>query len=312
LDNNPVTGKSIVLPTGVKAVGANRLLSAPTAIDHPIAIRNDIDAAIADGERKVLIENAYIAANNVGHALGNNIDDQSWHRLGQLFAKDGWRAKAAIAFCVGPEHAEMCETDYDGVAARPRLSASSHWLVQPVINVRDDGKYATMRSYLIHFNTTAEYGSGLTDGVYPNNAVKLENGTFKFDVAAPDQPFLSAPSWKAGWMHKEPRAPRGEPTKQAIDPLHIFPADVPRTSMPLRHHGSVPGDMILWPDIKPMWFSYTNPVSGRVPANYCPDLKTCEKDLVAAQQAKALAHQKMLPPNIQSPAQMATTQSAQN
>ena len=28
-----------------------------------------------------------------------------------------------------------------------------------------------------------------------------------------------------------------------------------------------------------MWFSYPNPVSGRLPPLYCPNLKTCEKDL---------------------------------
>ena len=50
-------------------------------------------------------------------------------------------------------------------------------------------------------------------------------------------------------------------------------------SMPIRHHGSLPVDTIVWPDIKPMWFSYRNPVSGRVPPLYCPDLKTCEKNL---------------------------------
>ena len=48
--------------------------------------------------------------------------------------------------------------------------------------------------------------------VYPNNAAKLEDGVWKFDVAA---------------------------------------------------------------------FSYKNPVSGRVPPLYCPDLKTCEQELEA-------------------------------
>ena len=67
--------------------------------------------------------------------------------------------------------------------------------------------------------------------------------------------------------------------KNAIEPLRNFPPDIPRSSMPLRHHGSLPGDTIVWPDIKPMWFAYRNPVSGRVPPLYCPDLKTCERDL---------------------------------
>jgi hypothetical protein len=44
----------------------------------------------------------------------------------------------------------------------------------------------------------------------------------------------------------------------------------------------LPGNTIVWPDIKPMWFAYRNPVSGRVPPLYCPDLKTCERDLAAS------------------------------
>lgn len=61
--------------------------------------------------------------------------------------------------------------------------------------------------------------------------------------------------------------------------------------MSLRQHSSVPGDMIVCPDIKSMWFSYNNPVSGRVPENYCPDLRTCEKDLVAQKQKAAESQQ---------------------
>jgi hypothetical protein len=259
-----------------------------------IQVSPDLDAAVADAERRTLISVAYIAADNLGHALGNNIDDQSWHNLGLLFARDGWRAKGAIAFCVGPAHTEMCETNYDGVAAKPRTSSASHWLIQPVIDVAPDGKSAHVRHYLIHFNTSSEYSSGLSDGMYPNNAIKMEDGIFKLDVGAPDQPYFTSPSWKAGWARDEPRASRQNNVVQAIVPLRDFPADIPRASMPLRHHGSVPGDVIVWPDIKPMWFSYKNPVSGRVPPLYCPDIKTCEKDLVVQKQQAVEMQQRML------------------
>jgi hypothetical protein len=73
--------------------------------------------------------------------------------------------------------------------------------------------------------------------------------------------------------------------KNAIEPLRNFPPDVPRASMPLRHRGSLPGDTITWPAIKPMWFAYRNPVSGRRPPLYCPDLKTCERELAAGSTA---------------------------
>jgi len=49
----------------------------------------------------------------------------------------------------------------------------------------------------------------------------------------------------------------------------------------LRQQGFIPGSQIRWPDIKPMWFHYPNPVSGRLPPHYCPDEHTCEAELAA-------------------------------
>lgn len=34
-------------------------------------------------------------------------------------------------------------------------------------------------------------------------------------------------------------------------------------------------DTVQWPSIKPMWFSYTNPVSGRVPELFQKDCVPC-------------------------------------
>jgi hypothetical protein len=221
-----------------------------------------------------------VAVDNISHALGNYIDDQQWHALGQLFARDGWRAKAAVAFCVGPAHAEECERNYDGVAALPRTSAQGHWLLQPVIHVAPDGASARMRHRLLHIDAAPE-SRGFSDGMYPNNAAKLEDGVWKFDVAAPDQPYFTSPSFRDGWARRASPPPARISAKNAVEPLRNFPPDIPRTSMPLRHHGSLPGDTISWPAIKPMWFSYRNPVSGRLPPLYCPDLKTCERTLEA-------------------------------
>ena len=278
--DNPVTRRLVALPKGARVVAGDRLrpaiASAPVTVETP----NDMDAAVTDAERRLSLSVAYLAVDNISHALGNFIDDQQWHSLGLLFAKDGWRAKAAIAFCIGPEHAEECEVNYDGVAALPRYSATSHWLIQPVIDVAPDGKSAKMRHRLLHIDAGTE-SRGFSDGMYPNNAAKLENGVWKFDVAAPDQVYFRCASFRDGWARKSNAPARPRSNKNAIEPLRNFPADVPRASMPIRHHGSLPGDSIEWPDIKPMWFAYKNPVSGRLPPLYCPDLKTCEKDLAA-------------------------------
>jgi SnoaL-like protein len=278
--NHPVTGKAVQLPAGTKVAGVSALLRPLAAVRDAMPPPRDMHTAIADARRRLSHSVAYIAVDNISHALGNDIDDQQWHALGQLFAKDGWRAKAAVAFCVGPDHAEECERNYDGVAALPRQAAQGHWLMQPVIDVAPDGTSARMRHRLLHIDA-GPVSRGFSDGMYPNNAAKLEDGIWKLDVMAPDQPYFSSPSFKDGWARKA-SAPVARPVvKNAIEPLRNFPPDIPRSSMPLRHHGSLPGNTIVWPDIKPMWFAYRNPVSGRVPPLYCPDLKTCERDLAA-------------------------------
>lgn len=281
-DRNPVTGHAVALPKGVKTVGGGSLLGAPTVLAKPQGLPAGVEAAIAEARRRLSLSVAYVGADNLSHALGYDIDDQKWNDLGKLMAKDGWRAKLAVAFCVGPEHTEGCETNYDGVAAMPRVFETTHWLVQPVIEVAADGQSARMRHYLIHFNTSADYGVGISDGMYPNNAAKLVDGVWKFDVAAPDQPYLESFSYAAGWARKIGDPTRIPPIKQDIAPRADLPPDINRDTLKLRHHGSIPpGDVLRWPDIKPMWFSYKNPVSGRVPPLYCPDLKTCENELAA-------------------------------
>jgi hypothetical protein len=280
-ENNPVTGKPVTPPAGTKFTDGGALAPLLPLPQPTTRAAGDFDAALADAARRLSRSVAYIAVDNISHALGDFIDGQEWHSLGLLFAKDGWRAKAAVAFCVGPAHVEECERNYDGVAALPRSSASGHWLIQPVIDVARDATSAKMRHRLLHIDAAPE-SRGFSDGIYSNNAAKLENGVWRFDVAAPDQPYFTSSGYKAGWARKSDLPAVRIPTRNSIEPLRNFPPDVPRASMPIRHHGSLPGDTIAWPDIKPMWFSYRNPVSGRVPPLYCPDLKTCEKDLMAA------------------------------
>ena len=122
--NHPVTGKPVQLPAGTKVAGVGALLPPLAAVRDAMPPPRDMQAAIADARRRLSHSVAYIAVDNISHALANDIDDQQWHALGQLFAKDGWRAKAAVAFCVGPDHAEECERNYDGVAALPRQAAA--------------------------------------------------------------------------------------------------------------------------------------------------------------------------------------------
>jgi len=76
-----------------------------------------------------------------------------------------------------------------------------------------------------------------------------------------------------------PDAPAYDPNRQPtmMDKLRRdFPPDVDQADMGIRGVGFGAGpDFITFPDVKPMWFHYANPVSGRLPPNYCPDHSTC-------------------------------------
>src|SRR4029450_3449671 len=189
--NHPTTGKTVQLPAGTKVAGVGALLPALATVRDAMPPPRDMHSAIADARWRLSHSVAYIAVDNISHALANDIDDQQWHALGQLFAREGWRAKAAVAFCVGPAHAEEGGRNCDGVAALPRQSAAGHWLIQPVIDVAPDGTSARMRHRLLHIDAAPE-SRGFSDGMYPNNAAKLEGGIWKLDVMAPDQPYCSA------------------------------------------------------------------------------------------------------------------------
>ena len=74
-----------------------------------------------------------------------------------------------------------------------------------------------------------------THGMYPNNAAKLEDGIWKLDVMAPDQPYFSSPSFTDGWARKA-SAPLPRPVvKNAIEPLRNFP----RTSRAARCRSAI-------------------------------------------------------------------------
>jgi hypothetical protein len=157
-----------------------------------------------------------------------------------------------------------------------------------VIDVNEDGTQAQVRARLINIGHRwgGEPGAFMT-GMYPNDGAILDNGTWKTWAIAIDEPYISSDGWKRGWARPRPPQP-ADPNAPPLGTSGIFKkmTDVIKPDMPIanlkhRERGFVPGDLIQWPDIKPMWFHYRNPVSGREPPNYCPDLHTCEAELEA-------------------------------
>jgi hypothetical protein len=113
--------------------------------------------------------------------------------------------------------------------------------------------------------------------MYPNDGAVLENGVWRLTNAGIDEPYWQSNGWEDGWARaKDSNKPQPEPSPI----LKEFPPDIALKDMGLRQYGfeAGTGPLILWPNIKPMWFSYKNPVSGRTPQYYCPDERTCYKD----------------------------------
>jgi pimeloyl-ACP methyl ester carboxylesterase len=189
-----------------------------------------------------------------------------------------------LGFYVGPERIYAAETLMYGTGPRsPRTSVAVHHRAQRVIDVAADGLSAKFRTRLINIGMSGRPGAFMA-GMYPNDAARLENGVWRFMNTSIDEPYWTSSSYADGWARVPDPEPAPAEENGGLPPLSPFftrvidelPPDIPLSAMPNRQYGFVPGAVITWPDIKPMWFHYTNPVSGREPPYYCPDEFTCE------------------------------------
>jgi hypothetical protein len=281
---NPVTTQAPIYPRETQVLGkiaAPR--SSPRAAAKP-SPASGVDARLADAERKLRMATAYDGVENISSGFGDWLDDFQWESASALFAEQGRRRKNLVGFYVGPAHILKAETLMYGAPRSPRLGVAIHYRIQPVIDVAADGRSAKLRTRLFHITVNRTRPGVLKSGNYPNDAAVLEKGAWRFSNMSIDESYFESLNYKDGWAHAKepvPVAP-GAPVR-APDTITkliaAFPPDVPQSAMPKRLKGLTPADQIVWPAIKPMWFHYVNPVSGRVPEYYCPDEFTCEGTL---------------------------------
>ena len=267
-------------------MGRKRLTSAiNTAAAAPTG---SMAERLAEARRGLKVALAYDGAENVTNAFSYWLDDFDWEKASALFHAGGWRGKYMVGFYAGPEHILTAETAMYGKTSPTRTGAALHYRPQPVIDVNEDGTRAKVRARLINIGHRwgGEPGSFMS-GMYPNDGAVLDNGTWKLWTIAIDEPYLPSDGYKRGWARPRPPQP-ADPNAPPLGTTGIFKRltdtikpDMPIAKLKRRERGFVPGDLIEWPDIKPMWFHYKNPVSGREPPNYCPDLHTCEAELEA-------------------------------
>ena len=130
------------------------------------------------------------------------------------------------------------------------------------------------------------------DGTYTLDGNKFDfYGTANLDASVS----RLVGGWKGGWSGKAaPREPGAAPPPLAPPPVNPsqqqhyfgdalvkkFAPDVPISVLGRReeHFRGGTGETWDWPQILPMWWSYRNPVSGRLPENFLPDCVPCDYD----------------------------------
>jgi hypothetical protein len=268
LGTHPVTGKPVVPAGDAKMVAASALTSA-------IAAGKPASVTLAEAKRRLARSAAFDGVNNVSAAYGHFLDDEYTEGFLSVLATKGFKG-GRTGYNV--TRASNLKARVKGAPTTIREGISYHWLFQPVVLVSDDGRSATGRLRLFQPRTGKTigkagdfFGAFVLASTYHDRYV-LEDGIWRIWDLTVDGQYIRPVSFKDGiWAKSKdpaPRnpdaAPRASAPRRAPSPENITAEDL-----------GVKPDTVQWPSIKPMWFSYTNPVSGRVPELYQKDCVPC-------------------------------------
>lgn len=280
---NPVTGKPIM------AEGKAGLV-ATTALTGAVTKGKPAPIGIDEARRRLALSTAYDGVENVSSAYTYYLDDYQSHQFGALLADDGFKMSAFAGYYVGRDRVTEAGVRVWGNPPTLRDGIHFHWRPQPVIMVAPDGRSANLRVRLFQPRTGktvggpgAWYAANFMTGMYHDQFV-LERGVWRFWNLSLDEPYVGTVDWKQGWAKaKDPTQPPSGPASALLAGADPFLPDVPVTALGKRqeHFRGGTGDPLQWPSILPMWFEYTNPVSGRLPEHYQEDCPPClvRKDL---------------------------------
>lgn len=278
LEAHPVTGKAVGAVGAAKVV-ANRNLTGPIA--PGIAAPVTLDEA----HKRLARSAAWDGAMNVAVAYGHFIDDEEPRGFMGVLAAKGYKETPFSGFYVG--RAKNIASRVRGPAPTRRQGISYHWLVQPVLTISEDGRSGTGRARLFQPRTGKTvgkagdfFGASFWGGMYHDRYV-LEDGIWRVWELTLDEPYITPVAFKDGiWAKsKDPPPPDANtpPRRSLAAGATNFTPDVLLRDIGKREEGfsGGPGKVLQWPSIMPMWFSYKNPVSGRVPELYHPDCVPC-------------------------------------
>jgi hypothetical protein len=272
LDVHPVTGKP-VKPAGSAKVVAQNVLTGRIAPGRPVSV------TLEEVRRRLARSAAFDGIANVSAAYGFYVDDMKAAGWAGVMAKNGFKETPFQGYHIGRDRLIAARVRGNPPEKQPGISY--HWLMQPVVLVSDDGRSATGRFRLFQPRTGKTVGKAgdflaaqFWGGMYHNRYV-LEDGVWRIWELTLDEPYITPVSWKDGvWAKAKDPAP-GAPHR--IRGGGNADVDIPLTALGRReiHFPGGTGEPLQWPSILPMWFTYTNPVSGRVPEYHHPDCVPC-------------------------------------
>ena len=231
---------------------------------------------LAEAKRRLARSAAFDGVMNVSAAYGHFLDDEHPAGFIGVLATKGFKGGRTGYYVT---RASNLKARVQGDPPTTRQGISYHWLIQPVVLISDDGRSATGRMRLFQprtGKTVGKAGDFFAASFWPASITTgyvLEDGVWRIWDLTVDPQYIRPVAFKDGiWAKsKDPaaarsqRAPaRGQRSQPRRSRLDITAEDL----------GAKP-DTVQWPSIKPMWFGYTNPVSGRVPELFQQDCVPC-------------------------------------
>ena len=257
----------------------DRQAMASAALTAPVAAETASAASMAEVQRRLDRAEAYDGIENVAAAFGYYIDDGMPRGFGGVMAEDGFREAPFSGYYIKRDR--IIAARDTGSVAETRPGISYHWIMQPVVQVSDDGRSARGRLRLFQPRTGKEvgeagafFGASFWGGMYHDRFI-LEDGIWRLWEVTLDEPLIVPVSWKDGLWAKA-KDPEPERLNRSFSGGQ-FPPDISVKELGRReeHFWGGNGEIWQWPTIVPAWFGYTNPVSGREPEFYQPGCVPC-------------------------------------
>jgi hypothetical protein len=264
---HPVTAKP-VRPAGLARTVAASALTGAIAPRHPVPI------ALPEARRRLARSAAFDGVMNVSAAYGHFIDDEHPAGFTGVLATKGFKGGRTGYYVT---RASNLKARVLTAPPTTREGISYHWLIQPVVLISDDGRSANARLRLFQPRTGKTVGkagdffaASVLASTYHDGYV-LEDGIWRIWDLTVDPQYIRPVAFKDGIWAK------------SKDPVPVDPSERLRTAGPVRaarldvtaEDLGAKRSTVQWPSIMPMWFGYTNPVSGRVPELYQPDCVPC-------------------------------------